>query len=97
MRVMCCQEYIEVSVPGEALLRSPPLSDVHVIDPEGWSELPCNRRTAGAWVGNDPTRIDDVHLLHDVVEVSANCLPATLTLVDRAFCTIASSRASCGS
>lgn len=73
MRIICRQDGFELSVPDAALSRSPLLSDINALDPEGCAELPCDSRTWKAWVEDEPTGIKDVKLLHDVVEVSAAC------------------------
>jgi hypothetical protein len=68
------QDGIELSVSDIALSRSPLLSDIHSLDPVACAELPCDSRTWEAWVADEPSRIKDVKLLHEVVEVSAACL-----------------------
>jgi hypothetical protein len=77
MRVLCRLEGISFSVSDTALSRSSILLDVHSFDLEGCADLQCGSQIWEAWAADDPTRINDVKLLHDVVEVGAGCFMMT--------------------
>jgi hypothetical protein len=75
MCVVCGQDGIEFSVSDSALSRSRLLYEIHSVDREGRAELQCDSRTWEA--ADDPTSINDVKRLHDVVEVSTTLFKAS--------------------